>query len=221
MTLSAVRTPMDPQLAQHAEQFRRRVVKALEEQNGAAAAEDIVKLHMATVSSLETRRAQSEQEASTSAAEARTRYTMMQQAHASVSNALLHIATQSAEVSTLRSMLEHVRHMAERADNGMIPQENVLGSLTTLPVSPVHVPSVTAFTPSQDFRSGFFQSSDGAVQITLPFLGYSLVDYGPGAAGIIEATFLSEIRGLPHSMIERETGMRLQRMLPSLHQVSA
>jgi hypothetical protein len=212
---------MDPQLQAHAEQFRRRVAKAIEERSGAEATEDIVKLHMSTVSSIEARRAQSEQEASQAAADMRTRYDMLQQAHSSVSNGLLHIATQAAEISRMRGILESVQHMAERADNGMVPQENLLGVLTAVPVQPVHVPTVTAFSASDRFRSGFFQSPAGDVHLTLPFLGYSLVDYGPSAAGIIEATFLMQSRALPYSFIERETGMRLERMLPTVHQVSA
>lgn len=218
MSLTAV-PAASSQLRQGEEQFRRHVQKTLEAQSGTDATEDIVKMHMSMVGSLFARADASAAEATTMAADARSRYDMLQQAHNNASRQLAYVAEQAAEISALRGLVDHIRHMAERADNGMVPQANILGALVVTPPIPARPATVTAFVTDHHWRSGLFESPDATV--TLPFVGYSLVDYGPGAAGIIETTFLMNTRTLPHSAIQTETGMTLTKMLPARHLASA
>lgn len=198
-----------------ADQFRRRAYEAISTLSGPEAVEEIMRLYTADTGALDAKLADLQVEATTAAQDARSRYDMLQHAHASASTGLLHQARQAAEISALRGMVEHIEHMVNRAENGTLPAANLLGALSVAPPAPVYVPTVTGFSASDRFRAGLFVTAGEDVRFTFPFLGYALVDHGPGAAGIIETMFLVDNRTLSQSMIENERPVRLKRMLPS------
>lgn len=217
--LSAVpSTRRSPMAQQREATFRTRVSDAVSHLSGEAAVEEIVRLYVADTGSLEARLADANVEASTASQESRQRYEMMQHAHSAASQGLLTLATQAAEISACRGALGHLRHMVERADGGSVPVENLLATLSVEPPAPVYVPTITAFTPSARFRSGTFASASGDVLFNFVFVGYALVDHGPGAAGILEPVFLLGSRALPLSMIEHERRVKLKQMLPAVGQ---
>lgn len=202
------------------EQFRRRAAEVLQ-RGGPEAVDQLVSAYLADVGALRATLEAAQVEASTAAADARSRYDMLQQAHASASQTLLHVAQQAAEVSACRGALERVRRATEAAVDGVVASVDVLAALTVEPGRPVYTPTMTAFTPDSRFRAGYFEAEGGGVFFTFPFAGFGLVDHGPGAAGILETVFLVGPRLLPQSTVEAERLARLKRMLPAVTPLAA
>lgn len=215
MSLAACDTPRTAPATHMRDQFRRRATEAVSNLSGPEAVEEIVRLYTADTDALQAQLADTQTEATTAAQDARSRYDMLQQCHAAASRGLLTQAQQAAELSACRGVLDHLEHMVQRAQGGSVPVANLLGALSVKPAAPVYTATVTGFAASERYRSGLFVSHGGDVRFTFPFLGYALVDHGPGAAGVIETVFLVDQRALSQSMIENERPVKLRRMLPS------
>lgn len=216
MTLTAVPTPRRSPTQLHREdQFRRRVEDAIGSMGGDDAVAEIVRLYIADTGAMEARMQDAQTEASTASRDARSRYDMLQQCHGIASQGILRQAALTAEVSACRSALEQVQAMAQRADGIPVQPEQILAAVAVQPPRPVFIPTVFGFSASARFRAGHFVADAQDVHFHFTFLGYALVDHGPGAAGIIEPVFLVGDRSLPLSMVEGERRVKLREMLPA------
>lgn len=197
------------------QQFRNHAAQAISTQSGSDAVEAVTHLYVQDISALESRLAGAETEASGMAHEARRIHAMMEQMHQTAARGLWTGARQAAEVSGLRECVEHARRVCNMTEDGTTRAVDVLAALSAEPPQPVHPPTILAVVTDQRFRGGSFTSSDRETMIIYPFIGYALVDYGPGAQSLMEPLFLVEDRALPKAVIEGELSMTLESLLPT------
>jgi hypothetical protein len=155
-------------------------------------------------------------EASDSAGEKRRHWTMLTQVQVAASQKIWETAKMSADTATYREMFEQLRKLADRAGGEPLPWESVAAVLALEPLEPAYAPATLAFLASEQFRGGQFVSPAGDIT----FIGWALIDHGPGAYGIVEPMFLVEDRAMPRSVIEHERNVKLESYLPHLEQVA-
>lgn len=220
--LSAVPVQTSPPRSAREEAFRRHVEGALASLAGPDAVSTIMQAYSADLHALSARADGSLREASDAAQKLRMHHQMLLQVQTAASQGIWERAKISAELATYKGIVDHVRHMADRADGTGIAPENISAALSVEPIESVH-PSVTvAFVASDQFRGGQFVSTpEGDVTFVFTFIGWALVDHGPGALGCVEPMFLVEDRALPRSVIEHERFCRLEHYLPNLEPMRA
>lgn len=209
--------------ASHREEaFRRAVEDALTSLSGQEAVDQIVRLYVGDTRALTSRSEGSAREASVAARDSRRHWEMLLQVQTAASQGIWERAKLSAEVATFRSMFDTVRQMADRADGQSIDPADLSAALSIEPMPSVHPAVTVAFLPSNQFRGGQFLSTpEGDVTFVFTFVGWALIDHGPGALGCVEPMFLVEDRALSRSTIEHERRVRLERFLPSLEPLRA
>jgi len=216
-TLTPRTAPADP-----ANAFQDAVEHILNTNSAADALSEIVRLHQDATRGLESRLYVAESEATAAAAESRTRHTMLMQLHETAAHLLWGQARATAETGAAREVIEHVRMIAQRALSGSslhatVGAGKILDALSHEPATPVHQPHITAFTPSDRFRAGQFSTAAGDITLVFTFIGYALVDHGPGTHGTLESVFLVDDQAMVQSRIEAERDVNLDGLLPSLH----
>lgn len=217
--LHAVPAQRDP--VARADAFRKSVEDAMG-LDGPEALARIMQLYSADMYALNARVEGLSAEASEAAAEKRSYFTMLQQVQTAASQKLWEAAQMAAELSTYRDMFSSVRRLADRSGGDPIPWEGIAASLAIEPAEPCRPSAVLAFIASDQFRGGQFVAEPGGdVTIVLTFIGWALVDHGPGAYGIIEPMFLVDNRALAKSAIEYERHVRLECFLPHLEREHA
>ncbi|MFE0812660.1 hypothetical protein ACFW34_35085 [Streptomyces sp. NPDC058848] len=200
--------------------FRRAVEGALQ-LDGADALTEIMRLYHADTHALQARADGLSVEASEMAEEKRRHWTMLTQLQAAASHKLWEGAKMSAEIATYREMFGTVRRLADRAAGEPIPWEDVAAALAIEPLEPAHAPVALTFVPDDKYRGGQFVAEPTRdVTFVFTFIGWSLIDHGPGAYGILEPMFLVEDRAMARSAIEAERHVRLESYLPHLERVA-
>ena len=198
--------------------FSRAVADALT-LDGTEAHAQIVRLHQGEVDALQARVEGLSQEASAVADEHRRHFTMLTQLQATAAHKLWEVASMSAELATYREMFSRVRSLADRADDTMDATE-VRAALAMEPLEPAYTPTALAFIASGQFRGGQFVAHTGDVTFVFTFVGWSLIDHGPGAYGVVEPMFLVDDRVMAKSTIEHERHVRFERYLPHLERAA-
>jgi hypothetical protein len=189
--------------------------------SGPEAAARIMQLYCGDVRALQARVDGLAQEASEVASEKRRYFTMLQQVQTAASAKIWESARMTAETATYREMFGQLRSLTDRASGEPLPWESVAAVLAIEPMDPSYVPSTLAFLPSDQFRGGQFVSHPVRdVTFVFTFIGWALIDHGPGAYGIVEPMFLVEDRALPKSVIEHERNVKLESYLPHLEMAS-
>lgn len=155
-------------------------------------------------------------EASEAASQKRQYYTMLTQLQMTASQKLWEGAKLAAELATYREIVDGVRRAADRSGGEPIAWEPVAAALATEPAEAAPRSVTLAFLPSEQFRGAVFVSDHGDVTFVFTFIGWSLIDHGPGAYGIIEPMFLVEDRALCRSTIEWERHVKMENFLPQL-----
>jgi hypothetical protein len=161
------------------------------------------------------------QEASDAAQQKRRYFAMLTQVELAASHKVREMARMSAEVATYREMFQMVRTAADRANGEPLLWEDVAAALSMEPLEANYVPTTLAFLPDDHFRGGQFTAVAGDVTLVFTFVGWALIDHGPGALGIIEPMFLVEDRVYPRSAIEYERQVKFEAFLPQLERMSA
>lgn len=161
------------------------------------------------------------QEASESAQQKRRYFAMLTQVETGVSHHVREVARLCAEVATYREMFAQVRSLADRCNGEPLPWDQVAAALTIEPLDPAYTPTTIAFMPAEQFRGGQFDALAGDVTLVFTFIGWALVNHGPGAYGIVEPMFLVEDRALTRSVIEYERQVKFKGYLPHLERMSA
>jgi hypothetical protein len=208
-----------PPTAPREEAFRRAVEDALQGP-GDEALSRIMQLYGADIHALTARIEGLTREASEMAEEKRRYFSMLTQVQMAASHKLWEGAKMGAELSTYREMVDSVRRLTDRAAGEPLSWEDVSAALSIEPMEPAYTPVSLAFLPSSQFRGGQFVAVAGDVTFVFTFIGWSLIDHGPGAYGIVEPMFLVEDRALPRSVIENERHVRMESFLPHLEQVA-
>jgi hypothetical protein len=212
--LSAVPAQSAPPVPGREEAFRHVVEDALQ-LAGPEACARIMQQYSADVRALTKRAEDLGQEASEVAQQKRQFFTMLQQVQTAASTKIWESAKMTAEVATFREMFAQMRTLADKAQGEDIPWEAVAAVLSTEPMDPSYAPATLAFLPSEQFRGGQFVSHPVRdVTFVFTFIGWALIDHGPGAYGIVEPMFLVEDRALPRSVIEFERHVKLESYLP-------
>lgn len=205
--------------APRAEAFRRAVEDALQ-LPGPEALAQIMKLHSGEVDALISRVEGLSREAADSAEEQRRHFAMLTQVQAAAAHKIWEVARMAAEVATYREMFGRVRSLADRANGEPLVWEDVHTALSMEPMEPAYVPAALAFIASGQFRGGQFVSELGDVTFVFTFVGWALIDHGPGAYGIVEPMFLVSDRAMAKSTIEHERHVRFERYLPHMERVA-
>ena len=161
------------------------------------------------------------QEASEAAQNNRQYFTMLTQVENAASHKIRETARLAAETASLRSVFGELRRLADKAGGEPIPWEAVTAALALEPMEPSYVPATLAFLPSEQFRGGQFAAPAGDVTLVFTFIGWALIDHGPGAYGKVEPMFLVEDRALPRSVIEYERHVRFESYLPHLERMAS
>lgn len=205
-------------IAVREEQFRRHAEHALANLSGPDAVEAVVQLYRADTGALNARLEALVMESTNCARDARQQHAMLEQAHGHAARVGWTNATMAAEIAGLRHIVEQTRALISVADDEKIAVMDLAAVLATEPLAPVHLPSIIAFLPSERWRSGTFVTHDRAVTLSYVFVGYGLVDYGPGRRGLIEPMFLVEDRVLPKSVVENERSVELEQLHLAMEQ---
>lgn len=221
--LSSVPAQTLPAPASHREgAFRRAVTDALASLTGPDALEQITRLYQADTSALSARAEGAAREASETAQASRRHFDMLLQVQTAASQGIWERAKLSAELATYRTMFETVRHIADRSDGEAVEAATLQAALSIEPMDSVHPAVTVAFVASSQFRGGQFISQPEAdVTFVFTFIGWALVDHGPGALGIVEPMFIVQDRVLPRSVIEHEHRCKLEHFLPNLQPLQA
>lgn len=198
--------------------FSRAVADALT-LDGPEAHAQIVRLHNGEVAALKARVDGLTQEASAVADEHRRHFTMLTQLQATAAHKLWEVASMSAELATYREMFGRLRSLADRAGD-TLDTTDVRAVLATEPLDPVYSPTALAFVPGDQFRGGQFVALAGDVTFVFTFVGWALIDHGPGAYGVVEPMFLVDDRAMAKSTIEHERHVKFERYLPHLERVA-
>lgn len=216
--LSAVPAQASPISVSHREAaFRRSVQDAVTSLDGPDAVDQIVRLYVADTSALTSRAEGAAREASEAARDLRRHWEMLLQVQTAASHGIWERAKLSAELATFRTMYESIRQLADRADGQPVDAVALAAALAIEPMQSVHPAVMVAFVASDQFRGGQFLSHpEPDVTFVFTFIGWALVDHGPGALGCVEPVFLVEDRALSRSTIEHERHCRLERFLPNL-----
>lgn len=193
--------------------FVHRVQDAIENLSGTEAVDQITRLYEADVNALTAQANTCAHESTTAAASMRMQFDMLQQVHTVASQRLAQLAEATAEVAQYRDIVAAVRSLTERADGKPIDPTVIASKLATTPVGPIHIPTTTAFVSSGLFRGGRFVGTDG-VWMAFTFIGWALIDYGPGAQGQVEPVFLVNNRAMSKSLIEEQHRVTFDRYLP-------
>lgn len=160
-------------------------------------------------------------EASDAAQQKRRYFTMLTQVEVAASHKVREMAHASAELATYREIVGTVRSLVDRANGEPLLWESVAAALSIEPLEPNYVPTTLTFTPSDQFRGGQFTAAAGDVTLVFTFVGWALIDHGPGALGIIEPMFLVEDRVYPRSVIEYERQVKFEAFLPQLERMAS
>lgn len=195
--------------------FRAHAQHAVESMSGPDAVEAIVQLYRSEAGAHDARVDAAGREASAAAGDARQQHAMLEQTHRVAAHGVWAHARISAELSGCRTALERLRRLAEQSDTGTVGVPEMLAELSMEPDAPVYQPTILAFHPDARFRAGVFASHDRSETLTLTFIGYALVDYGPGAQGCIESVFLVGDRALPRGVVQAEKALQFERLLPA------
>lgn len=187
---------------------------------GPDALAQIVRLYCADTRALSAKIDGLSAEASETAAERRRHFTMLTQVQMAASHKLWETAKVCAELATYREMAEQLRRLSNRADGEPILWEDVAAVLSVEPLEPAYVPVTLAFVPSDQFRGGQFVAATGDVTFVFTFIGWALIDHGPGAYGIVEPMFLVQDRAMPRSAIEHERHVQMEAFLPHLERAA-
>lgn len=160
-------------------------------------------------------------EASDAAEEKRRYFTMLQQVQLAASTKIWETAKISADLATYREMFQTVRSLADKVNGEPLPWESVAAALSIEPMEPAYQAAALAFLPSDQFRGGQFLSHPQQdVTFVFTFIGWALIDHGPGALGIVEPMFLVEDRAMARSSIESERHVKLESFLPNLERAA-
>lgn len=212
--LSAV--PTQPVALSREEAFRQVVEEALQH-TGPEACARILQQYAGDIHALTAQSNGLSVEASEAAADKRQYFTMLTQVQAAASQKIWECARVSSELATYREITTTMRGLFDRSGGEPIPWEGVAAALAIEPVEPAPHPVTLAFLPSEQFRGGQFLSHPVQdVTLVFTFVGWALIDHGPGAYGIVEPMFLVEDRAMPRSAIEAERQVRLESYLPHL-----
>lgn len=212
--LTAVPAQLTPPDARTAA-FARAVRDAITELTPDEAVALITKLHAADTDALHAHIAGAERAASEAAGNERRHWDMLMQVQHGVSQTTFQQAAQTAEIATLREIFAGIGKAVHNSRNGVLEAGKVAALLALEPLEPVHVPSVAAFVPSEQYRGGQFRSEDGDDTFVFTFIGWALVDHGPGALGSLEPMFLVSDRAMPRSAVEGERDVTLEGLLPN------
>lgn len=197
--------------------FRERVEQALGSgMAGPELAKVITDYYAADTAALEARAYGAAREASESADAARTATQLAQQLHGTAAHKMWETARVCAQLSHYATIIERVRSLIERSDGHRVDVPLLMSAVTHEPPEPVYQPTVTAFTPDSQYRAGEFASPDGSETCTFPFVGWALVDHGPGAYGVTEPMFLVGDKVLPKSAVQADRNLRFTELLPRL-----
>lgn len=199
--------------------FRSHTERSIAELSGDDALSAIMQAYTADMAAHEAHIEGLNRETTQSLAQCRMYWDMLQQVQTAASHGLHERATLSAELSTYRGLVELVRQHIERADGVPIMPETLAAALSAEPITPpVRQPVTTAFVASERFRGGQFVSQPVPdVTFVFTFIGWALVDHGPGAHGSLEPMFLVNDRAMPRSAIEGERHVRLECYLTNSH----
>jgi hypothetical protein len=210
-----------PPAAHRENAFHRAITDALSRLSGADAVTEIMRLYAADTQALMARADGAAHEASEAARASRRHYDMLLQVQNAASQGIWDRAKLSAELSAYKGLYDRLKHMADVSDGAPIPSEDLAAALTPEPVASVHPAVTVAFVASGQFRGGQFLSPEGDVTFVFTFIGWALVDHGPGALGCVEPMFLVGDRALPRSVIEHERRCKLETFLPNLESIRA
>lgn len=217
-------TAVPPQLAPAESRdtaFERAVTEAITTLNGPDAAAHILRLYRADTAALTAHMNGAVREASAAASDARRHWDMLTQLQAIVSQGLYDRASMAAETSTLREIYAALRDLVHRASGGRLDSTAVAQILSVEPFEPVRVPTVLGFLPSDQYRGGEFRAIEEDVTFVFTFIGWALVDHGPGAHGSLEQMFIVADRAMPRSAVEGERRLTLERMLTNAELAAA
>jgi hypothetical protein len=204
-------TPLDARTAA----FARAVRDAITELTVDEATALITRLHTADTAALHAHIAGAERSASEAAGNERRHWDMLMQVQHGVSQKTFQQAAQNAEIGTLREVFAGIGQLVHAARNGTVETGRVAALLALQPLEPVHTATVAAFVPSEQYRGGQFRSTDDAVTYVFTFIGWALVDHGPGALGALEPMFLVSDRAMPRSAVEAERHVKMEALLPN------
>lgn len=219
--LSAVpsQVPAVPAQAPREAQFQRIVEDALQ-LPGPEALNMICRQYLGDTRALQARCDGLAAEASEVGEDRRRHWTMLTQVQQAASQKILEGAKVYADLATYREMFGTVRRLADRAAGEPLPWQDVAAALAIEPLEPLFLPVVLAFVPSDQYRGGQFLAEHGDVTFVFTFIGWALVDHGPGATGIVEPMFIVDDRALPKSVIEFERHVRMESYLPHLERAA-
>ena len=201
--------------------FRRLLVDSLEKLSGAEAVDQIMQLFRAEMVSASSRISTALEEATQSAASSRMHYDMLQQVQMSASHGVWERAAMASELATYKSIIDALIRVSDRCDGDTVDVTLLRQTLAMEPLKPVTMPTVLGFYPDRAYRAGQFTAPEGDVTLIWPFTGWSLVDHGPGAPGIIEPVFIVKDRALPKSSIEIERHVKFERYLEHTYSYAA
>ena len=200
--------------------FQATAKQAIEQQDGAAALETIVRAYGADIAALQARVEGAEKSTAEAMAARRTGDDMLGSLHAVAAAEILRNARLEAHVNQLRSIVDRVREVTKRArvegaDDApaTVPAAD-LEALLARPVDqPKHSPTIVAFTPSQQYRHGQFATHDRAVTAVHAFTGWSIVvRQGNAEPRRLEPTFLVDDRSVTESFMWDIYALRLEKL---------
>lgn len=218
--LKSVPSPRPPVPGSREEAFRRAVEDAIQ-LDGPEALARIMQLYVSDTRALTARIDGLAVEASDAAEEKRRHYTMLTQVQNAASQKIWETARLAAELATYREIVTLVREQADKAGGEPLAWESVAAALAIEPMEPAYCPATLAFIASDQFRGGQFVSLTGDVTFVFTFIGWALIDHGPGAYGVVEPMFLVSDRALPRSVIEMERSVKLESYLPHLERLAS
>ena len=201
--------------------FQRAVEAALPEP-GPDALAAIMRQYLADTQAMESRIAGLTAEASAMASERRRQHVMMQQVQMAAATKVWEGARMGAELATYREMIGELLVLADKAaEGGTIERQALVDVLNMEPMEAVHTPLALAFLPDDKFRGGQFTSEPSRdVTFVFTFIGWALIDHGPGAYGIVEPMFLVDDKAMAKSSIEHERHVRLEQLLPAFQRAA-
>jgi hypothetical protein len=194
------------------EAFRRALEEALT-LTGPDALARIMQLYTADTRALQAHVDGLAAENSDQAAEKRRYFNMLTQVQMAASHKLWEGAKMGAELATYREITDGVRRAADKANGEPIAWESIAATLAMEPMECYHRPVTLAFLPSEQFRGAQFTSEMRDVTFVFTFIGWALIDHGPGAYGVVEPMFLVEDRAMSRSVIESERHVTLETWL--------
>lgn len=207
---------MDQAMSEKTMRFRQSVSSLLESSpTGPAVLDGITQAYEADMASAEARAAGHARDAHQAMSHRQVADEMLASVHKVAAAEILRNARLEAYVSQLVGIVDRVRALAVRArneageDDIAVAVADLDGILARPLDRPEFTPTVVAFNPSKDFAYGQFSSDDGAVMVSYPFVGWSVVvRQGATEPRRLEATFMVEDRALPESFVYDIYAMR-------------